>query len=690
VDPKLQYPHSPRGDHVDDCHGRQIGDPYRWLEDLDSEDTRRWISAQNEVTESFLSAVDGREALRKRVTALWDFERFGAPFKAGGRYFYFRNSGLENQSVLYTMASLDDTPTVLLDPNALSDDGTVALSVLEPSRDGQLLAYSLSEAGSDWQEIRIRNVETGADLDDRLERVKFSAISWTSDGEGFFYSRYDIPAGSDAFAGTNYFQKLYFHRIGTPQNLDLLVFENPAQKEWGFTGEVSEDGRYLIIHVRQGTETRNRVYYQELPGKSVVGGAQTFRLLDLFDAGYEFVGNDDRWFWFLTDLAAPQGRLIAINIDRPDPESWEELVAEGNRTIETVTPVPDGFVIRSLEDAQSRLDCTDRDGRNLRALPLPGIGTVSEFHGRCDDGEAFYAFTGFTCPPTIYRLEVASGFGEVFRKPVVPISEVDYETKQVFYPSPDGTQIPMFIVHRRGLVREGNTPTLLYGYGGFNVSVTPDFAVSRIAWLEMGGVYAVANIRGGGEYGDRWHRSGVGRSKQNGIDDFISGAEWLIDQGYTSTERLAINGGSNGGMLVGTCLNQRPDLFAAAVPAVGVMDLLRFHKFTIGWAWTSDYGSPDDPDDFPHLLALSPYHNLREGTRYPATLVTTGDHDDRVVPSHSFKFTAALQHAQRGAEPTLIRIGVSAGHGAGKPTSKLIDEATDVLSFLKAAVVDPK
>jgi len=686
------YPSARRVDQIDDYHGHSVADPYRWLEDLDAAETKKWIGDQNAVTETYLSAVATRESIRERVTRLWNFEKHGVPFKVGGRYFYFHNSGLENQSVLFTMENIDGESRVLLDPNTLSDDGTVALVVHKASPDGMLFAYSVSVRGSDWQEIRVRDIASGQDLEDRLEWVKFSRIAWSPDAKGFFYSRYDAPESDDTFQGANYYQKLFYHRLGTSQDDDILIYDDPRERERGFVGEVSEDGRYLIVHVWQGTESKNRVYYRDLQRWPDLEERHIETLLDDFDSSYEFIGNHQNEFWFLTDLEAPRRRLIAIDIDRPSRSGkggWREIIAQDAATLEAVQPVPDGFIARYLEDAHSRLDCFTNDGTHVRTLLLPGLGTVSDLWGGPDDSEVFYSFTSFTSPAAIYRYDVASGETSLFRRPNAQFESEAYDTQQVFYESKDGTRVPMFLIHRHDLTPDGTQPALLYGYGGFNVSLTPAFAPSRIAWLEMGGVYAVANIRGGGEYGEEWHQAGICRNKQNGIDDFIGAAEWLIKNGYTNSKRLAITGGSNGGMLVGASMTQRPDLFAAAVPAVGVMDLLRFHKFTIGWAWTSDYGSPDDPEDFPVLHACSPYHNIREATAYPATLITTGDHDDRVVPSHSFKFAAALQHAQSGDNPTLIRVAVSAGHGAGKPTSKQIDEATDVLAFLQQTVISP-
>ncbi len=681
------YPYARRVDQIDDYHGHKVADPYRWLEDLDSPETKKWIAAQNAATEACISTVTERESIRERVTRLWNFEKHGVPFKEGGRYFYFRNSGLQNQSVLFVMDGLDTEPGVILDPNTLSEDGSLALGVHKVSPDGTLIAYSLSAQGSDWQEIRVREVSSGQDLSDRLDWVKFSRIAWSRDAGGFFYSRYDAPGSEDVYQEANYHQKLFYHRLGTSQGDDVLIYDDPQEPKRGFVGTVSDDGRYLIIHVWQGTEPRNRIYYRDLQRWPNLEERRVYKLLDAFDASYEFVGNRKNEFWFLTDQNAPRRRLIAIDIDNPEPADWREIVGENAATLEAVVAVPGGFIASFLEDAHSRLDRYSAEGRYLRTLPLPGLGTVTEFRGRAADAEAFYAYTSFTAPPAIYHYDVASCTTELFRKSTLQTELGAYETRQVFYASTDGTRVPMFLIHRRDLDPDGTHPVLLYGYGGFNISLTPAFAPSRIAWMEMGGVYAVANVRGGGEYGEEWHQGGICRQKQNGIDDFIAAAEWLIENRYTNSERLAITGGSNGGMLVGASMVQRPDLFAAVVPAVGVMDLLRFHKFTIGWAWTSDYGSPDDPDDFPALLACSPYHNIRPGTAYPATFITTGDHDDRVVPSHSFKFAAALQHAQSGPKPTMIRIALSAGHGAGKPTSKQIDETTDVLAFLKQTLM---
>lgn len=674
----LDYPTSRQSDQIDDYHGTKVADPYRWLEDLDSEETKAWVEAQNQITLNYLSDISAREPIKQRITQLWNYEKYGIPFKQGNQYFYFKNDGLQNQSVLYTLTSLDAEPRVLLDPNQLSEDGTVALSGLAISEDGKLMAYGLSTSGSDWNEWKVRDVETGKDFADHLKWVKFSGASWTHDGQGFFYSRYDEPNEATQLEELNYYQKLYYHKLGTPQSEDSLIYHRPDQKEWMFGGGVTEDGRYLIISVDRGTDPKNLVFYKDLqtPDSPVV------ELISEFESSYGFIDNDGAIFWFRTDLDAPRGRVIAIDINNPQRENWQEVIPQSEETLESVGLLNNQFVADYLKDAHSSIKIFNLDGSFVREVALPGIGSAGGFGGKRYDTETFYSFTSFTTPPTIYRYDMVSGESTIFRQPNVDFNPDNYETKQVFYESKDGTEIPMFITHKKGLRLDGNNPTLLYGYGGFNVSLTPNFSVSRLVWMEMGGVYALANLRGGGEYGEEWHQAGIKLNKQNVFDDFIAAAEWLINNQYTKPEKLAILGGSNGGLLVGACMTQRPELFGAALPAVGVMDMLRFHKFTIGWAWCSDYGSPDNPEEFKALYAYSPLHNLKPGTAYPATLITTADHDDRVFPAHSFKFAAALQAAQAGDKPVLIRIETKAGHGAGKPTSKMIEELADEWAFL--------
>jgi len=674
----LTYPKTARTDIVERLHGVEVADPYRWLEDLDNPKTQEWIEAQNDLTFDYLRHIPIRKRLRHRATELWDYEKFGLPIKRGGRYFFTRNDGLQNQSVLYWMPALDAEPIPLLDPNTLSEDGTVAMNVYSPSRDGKLLAYGLSSAGSDWTEWRVRSVDTGEDLDDHLQWVKFSDAAWTADNQGFFYNRYAAPAPGQDYTSTNYHQKLYYHRIGTPQSADTLVYERKDQPEWIFGGSVTEDGRYLVIHVYWGTRIANNLFYKDLETPD----APVVELLVNFDAQYTLIGNDGPVFYFLTTSEAPYSQVIAIDICNPSPNQWTTVLREARMPLESASLVGGRLVASYLKDAHNQLLICDKQGATLHEIALPGLGNVVEISGKAGDPELFYQYTSFTEPGTIYRCDVTTGEQRVFRAPEVKFNPADYVTEQVFYHSKDGTRIPMFLVHRRGVVRNAKTPTLLYGYGGFNISMKPAFSVGVLTWLDLGGVYAHANLRGGGEYGKPWHDAGRKRHKQNVFDDFIAAAEWLVDRGYTSQKKLAIAGGSNGGLLVGACLTQRPDLFGAALPRVGVLDMLRFHKFTIGWAWTSDYGDPANAADFKTLLAYSPYHNIRSGTAYPATLVVTGDHDDRVFPAHSYKFAAALQRAQGGDAPILIRVETRAGHGMGKPTSKLIEELVDQWAFL--------
>lgn len=676
---QLEYPPSKKVEQRDNYFGTEVADPYRWLEDNDSDETREWVSAQSEFTANYLSNLPRREEIRERITELWNFERIGVPFLRGERTFFYRNSGLQNQSVLYVKDSEDAEPRVLIDPNALSEDGTVALSGTSVSRDGRLLAYALSRSGSDWKEWHVREVATGRDLEDTVKWAKFSGASWDEDSSGFYYSRYDEPQAGDEFDQVNYFQKLYFHKIGTAQSEDVLVYHRPDQKEWGFSGQVSEDGRYLIISVWQGTDPRNRLFYRDLAKND----SPVVELLNDFDAEYSFLGNEGTEFWFKTDLDAPRGRIIAIDITRPERENWKTLVAQDESTLTAAGVTGNHFILQYLKDARSAVRIHRLDGSLRLNLDLPGIGSVSGLGGRRDQMTTFYSFTSFNTPGSIYRLDLDTMESHLYRAPDLRFDPDDYTTRQVFYVSRDGTRVPMFIVHRKDLDLSKPQPTYLYGYGGFSISLTPRFSVSNLAWMEMGGIYAQANLRGGGEYGEEWHVAGTKFQKQNVFDDFISAAEYLIAEGMTSRDKLAIGGGSNGGLLVGACTNQRPDLFRVALPAVGVMDMLRFQKFTIGWAWTSDYGSSEaSREEFEALHAYSPYHNLKPGTIYPSILVTTADTDDRVVPAHSFKYAARLQECHAGANPVLIRIETKAGHGAGKPTSKIIEEAADKWAFV--------
>jgi len=722
----LPYPSAARGGQVDVYHGVSIADPYRWLEDTDSPETKAWVEAENKLSDSYLASIPERPAIKNRLTQIWNFARYSAPFKEGGRYFYFGNSGLQNQSVLYVQDGRNAPARVLLDPNALSQDGTVALSGQAPSHDGHYLAYSLSTSGSDWKELHVRDVNNARDLPDTLKWVKFSGISWTADNRGFFYSRYDEPTSGNKMTNVNRNQKVYYHRVGQQQSRDELIYDRPDRPDWIFSANVTDDGQYLIITVSQGTDVRTRLYFIDLDnaGKPEINNP-VVRLMDKADAEYEFVGNNRTIFYVRTDRNAPRGRIVAISIDNPREERWNTIVAESKDALVSATMAGEDIVGNYLQDAHSsiRFFSGSRDARRdvrprqpqqqqqrnpgdvyddtstapiltrgpqmtgggfvLRGeLPLPGIGTVGELNGKQDDEELFYSFTSFLSPTTIYRYDLKARRNELFRAPKVAFDAGKYETRQVFYTSKDGTRVPMFITAKKGLVLDGSNPTLLYAYGGFNISVTPTFSSANAAWLDMGGIYALANLRGGGEYGKEWHEGGMLGKKQNVFDDFIAAAQYLINQKYTSIPKLAIRGGSNGGLLVGAVMTQRPDLFGATLPEVGVMDMLRFQKFTIGWAWTSDYGSSDNPDQFKFLRAYSPLQNIKPGTCYPPTLAFTADHDDRVVPGHTFKFIATLQAAQACPNPILVRIETKAGHGAGKPTSKQIDEAADRFAFL--------
>ena len=669
---------------MDDYHGTKVADPYRWLEDVDSPETRSWVEAENRVTFAYLQQIPERERIRTRLTQLWDYPKYGAPFKKGGRYFFFKNAGLQNQAVLYKQNSLTAQPEVLLDPNTLSPDGTVALSTLALAEDGGTMVYGTSGSGSDWQEFRVRDVATGKDRPDHLKWIKFSGAAWTHDGAGFFYSRYPEPAaGADPLLEVNRNQKVYYHRLGTDQSADRLVYERPDHPDWGFGVEVSADGRYAVYQVWLGTDRRNRVYYQDLgDAKRPKLDAPVVRLLDDFDASYGFLGNDGPVFYFQTDHTAPRGRVIAVDTRHPEQTTWREIVAQAPDVLEGSQIIHDTFVLRYLHDAASQLKLFALDGKPMGDVALPTLGSIAQVTGERRDTEMFYAFTSFLYPTTIFRHDFATGRSTVFKAPEIAFDPSPYETIQVFYRSKDGTRAPLFLTYKKGLKKDGSNPTYLYAYGGFNINMTPGFSIGVLDWLEMGGVYAQAVLRGGSEYGEEWHQAGMLDRKQNVFDDFIAAAEYLIAEGYTSTPKLAIGGGSNGGLLIGAVLNQRPDLFGAALPAVGVMDMLRFHKFTIGWAWVTEYGSADSVGQFPFLYKYSPLHNMKRGTRYPPVLITTADHDDRVVPGHSFKYTAALQATQGGPAPVLIRIETKAGHGAGKPTAKIIEEQTDRWAFL--------
>lgn len=693
----MSAPPTRKGDHVDTYHGTSVADPYRWLEDDNSEETKAWVKAQNAVTDKYLAALPQREPVKKLYKELYNFEKFGIPFKEGGRHFYTRNDGLQQQSVLYMVKSLNDVPTVAIDPNKLSKDGTVATTGTVVSRDGKYLAYGIAGAGSDWQEWKVRDLATGNDLSDVIKWVKFSSAEWTPDGLGFFYSSYDAPREGQALTGSNYFQKLYYHQLGTDQASDTLVFENKQQKEWGFAASVTDDGKNLLIFVWKGSGRKNGLLWLPLKDGGYAGGPVTSAPMPItleFDAEFTPVGSTGNTLWVKTDLDAPKGRIIAIDLRNPERKNWKTIVAARRETLTGANAVGGHLFAQYLKDAAAEVREHSTDGKFLRAVKLPGVGSASGFGGRFDQQETFFSYTSLTTPGEIYRYNVKTGKATLFKRPRTAFKADEFETRQAFVTSKDGTKVPVFIAHKKGVKLDGNNPTILYGYGGFNISLTPTYAVTAATWLQMGGIYVTAGLRGGGEYGAEWHDAGTKLNKQNVFDDFIATAEWLIANKYTSPARLAINGGSNGGLLVGAVLNQRPELFGAAVPQVGVMDMLRFHKFTIGWAWISDYGSSDTADEFKALYAYSPLHNVQRGKPYPPTLIMTADHDDRVVPAHSFKYAAEMQAAaaattpgRAGATgPILARIETQAGHGAGTPTSKIIDERGDLLAFVANAL----
>ncbi|PTX91287.1 prolyl oligopeptidase family serine peptidase [Opitutus sp. ER46] len=686
--PTWQYPAAARGNVVDDYHGTKVADPYRWLEDLDSPETRAWVETENKLTFGFLEKLPQRAYFRERLTTLWNYPRIGVPFKEGGRYFFSKNSGLQNQAVFYVQEKLGAEPRVLIDPNTLAKDGTVALAGTQVSKDGKWVAYSTAAAGSDWNEIRVRAVDDGKDASDVIAWVKFSGPSWTKDNGGFFYSRYPA-ATTDEGTGKTFssleHQRMYYHKLGTPQSADRLIYERADEPQWFVNGGVTEDGKYLIVTTSRGSAPENLLSYVDLGNpEAPTIDAKVVPIVTEWDAEYAVVGNRGSVLFVVTNLDAPRRRIIAIDTQAPARANWKTLVPEGEDTIDSVAIIGGRFVVKTMHDASSRLAIYSLEGKAQGHVALPGIGTVGAISGREDETEFFYNFVSFTTPATNFRHDVATNRGEIYQAPQVAFNPADYETKQVFYTSKDGTRVPMFISHKKGLKIDANTPALLYGYGGFDVSLTPAFSVVNLVWMEAGGVYAMPNLRGGGEYGKAWHESGTKERKQNVFDDFIAAAEWLFANKYTSPAKLVLSGGSNGGLLVGATVNQRPDLCRVAWPAVGVMDMLRFHKFTIGYAWVNDYGSSDDAAGFKYLSAYSPLHTAKAGVKYPAVLVTTADHDDRVHPAHSFKYTAELQAKVANTAdsgPIMIRIETKAGHGAGKPTSKMIEEAADKLGF---------
>lgn len=669
----LPYPETARGEVVDNYFGTEVPDPYRWLEDDNSEATAAWVAAENAVTEDYLSQIPFRNAIRERLTQLWNYPKEGAPSKHGDWYYYYYNDGLQNQSVLCRTQQPGEAGEVFLDPNTLSEDGTVALSAVSFSKNGRYFAYAAAASGSDWVEIRVMDTETKALTEDRIEWVKFSGAVWAPDSKGFYYSAYDAPK-EGVYSAQNQFQKVYYHKLGTPQTADRLIYEDKAHPLRYFSAWPSEDGKWLFVIASEGTSGTEILCRKTSETK--------FRtLLAGFDHDYEPVDCRDDQLYFVTNEGASNYTLKRIALNAP--AKVETVIPEHEKNLLEGVGTAGGYLFASyLQDAQNQVVQYDYDGRLVREIVLPAIGTVGGFSGEEEDTELYYSLANYTAPATIYRYDIASGESALYKAPEVAFDPALFVTEQVFYPSKDGTQVPMFITRRKDLKLNGENPCLLYGYGGFQINLTPGFNPSALMFVEQGGVYCVANLRGGSEYGEAWHKAGMLENKQNVFDDFIAAAEYLIAQKYTSSERLAINGGSNGGLLVGACEVQRPDLYAVCLPQVGVMDMLRYHKFTIGWGWAVEYGSSDNEEQFPYIYKYSPLHNIKEGVKYPATLVMTADHDDRVVPAHSFKFAAQMQHCQAGEAPVLIRIESKAGHGAGKPTSKRIDEAADMYAFL--------
>ncbi len=677
----LKYPITRKVDQVDVYHGTKVADPYRWLEEdvRKSHEAAEWVEAENKVTFAYLESIPERPRIRERMTELWNYPRYSAPHKEGSKYFFSKNDGLQNQAVMYELDSLDGTPKLLLDPNTWSKDGTVALAGVGFTNDAKYLAYGVAEAGSDWNNWKVMDIASRKVLDDEIKWVKFGGASWTQDDKGFFYSRFPEPRAGEKFQGLSLNQKLYYHKLGTPQSEDELIYERPDQPKWTIGGGVTDDGQYLIVSIGDGTTSRKtRTYYKDLKDPK----AKLTPLIDNFDSRNFFIDNVGPVFYFRTDKDAPRSRVVAIDIHNPTVR--KEIIPQAKESLEGASLVGDQIIAEYLKDARSQVKLFSLDGKLIRELELPGLVTATGFGGKRTDKETFYSVSSFATPTSIYRLDLQTGKSTLFRQAEVKFNPNDYEVKQVFYKSKDGTRVPMFITAKKGIKLDGQNPTLLYGYGGFNIPITPAFSVARLVWMEMGGILAVANLRGGSEYGEEWHRAGTKLHKQNVFDDFIAAAEYLIAEKYTSTPKLAIQGGSNGGLLVGACMTQRPDLYGACLPAVGVMDMLRFQKFTAGRYWVDDYGSSDNPEEFKALYAYSPYHALLKNgpKKYPATLVTTADTDDRVVPGHSFKFAAALQANQAGPAPVLIRIETRAGHGAGKPTTKQIEEYADEWAFL--------
>lgn len=673
---QFQYPKTATIEHTDTYFGTSVEDPYRWLEQDTAMNVKQWVGDQNKVTFGYLHQIPFREKVKDRLTKLMNYPKYTAPFRAGKNWYFYKNDGLQNQSVLYIQrGSLDATPEVFLDPNRFSADGTTSLAGTSFDQNGKYLAYSISKAGSDWREIYVMDVRTKKVMNDKIEWAKFTGISWL--GNGFYYSRYPIPSDTGSKLSTsNAYHKVYYHILGTPQSKDVLIYEDNKNPQRNVGVSATEDQLFLSLYIYQRGSNGNALYYRDLRKKT-----DFLPIITTFDDDISIIDNIGDKLLLTTNRNAPNQKVVLCDPEHPDEKNWKEILPEKPEPLTSISILGNKLFAVYLKDVSHRVYVYDLNGNLENEIPLETLGNVAGFEGKRKDQFTFYTLTSFTYPATIYKYDIPSRTSSLFRKTEVDFNPDDYVTKQVFYPSKDGTKIPMFIIHKKGILLNGNNAALLYGYGGFNISINPSFSPSKLLWLEQGGIYAVANIRGGSEYGEEWHKAGMQSNKQNVFDDFISAAEYLIGNKYTNASKLAIQGRSNGGLLIGATINQRPDLFKVALPAVGVMDMLRFHKFTIGWAWVNDYGSSDDSIQFENLKKYSPVHNIREGVNYPATLVTTADHDDRVVPAHSFKYVSTLQEKYKGPNPVMIRIETSAGHGAGKPTSKIIEEAADVYSF---------
>ena len=675
---KFNYPKAKKVDVVDDYHGTKIADPYRWMENPENEDLKKWIDAENELTFRFLRENTYFSQIKEEIKRNWNYPRYSVPFKKGGKYFFFKNDGLQNHSVLYKQNSLNDEPKVLIDPNNWNKEGTSALENLSFSEDGKLLAYGRGEAGSDWQKIRIMEVETGKEFEEVLNWCKFSSIAWKHDNSGFYYNRFPAE-GEVAPEDRNNYNKVFWHKLGTPQSQDILIYEDKTDKELGFYPFITEDGKYLVLHIGKGTDPRNNIYYRKVEDEN----GEFIKLLDKMDANYDFIFNEGSTFYFSTDKDAPNKRIIAIDIQNPDENNWKELIPETADPIQRTDFINHHFLLEYSHNVHSQLKIFDTNGNYIKDIELPTLGTVGGISGKWNEPEMFFSFTSFLYPSTIFRFDFNTGKTDVFKKPEIKIDAENYVTKQIFYQSKDGTKIPMFLVHKKDLELNEDNPVILNAYGGFNVSEVPYFSVTNLFWLQKGGIFALANLRGGGEFGEKWHQAGMLENKQNVFDDFISAAEWLIENHYTNSEKLAIRGGSNGGLLVAACMVQRPELFGAVLCHVPVIDMLRYHKFTVGRYWVPEYGNAEkNPEHFKFMIKYSPLHNIRKGTCYPPTLIFTADTDDRVVPAHADKFAATLQENDCGKNPILIRIEKKAGHGHGKPITKILDEISDEYSFL--------